>query len=78
MEQQGSIMKQKEFLEIEGATTVKPLRTEAGDMLGWVMSRNGVNLERNRDGVRTFKMLCSVSKFCIDHKIDGFSVKGLV
>ena len=78
MEQQGTTMKQKEFLEIEGVTTVKPLRTEAGDMLGWVMSRNGVTLERNRGGVRTFKMLCSVSAFCIDHNIDGFGVKGLV
>tara|TARA_R110000822_G_scaffold286303_1_gene407645 strand:- start:216 stop:443 length:228 start_codon:yes stop_codon:yes gene_type:complete len=73
----GTTMKQKEFLEIEGATTAKPLRTEAGEMLGWVVSRNGVTLERNRGGIRTFKALCSVSKFCTDHKIDGFSVKGL-
>ena len=71
-------MKQQEFLQIEGVTTVKPLRTETGDMLGWTMSRNGVALERNRGGVRTFKMLCSIAAFCIDHGIDGFSVKALV
>jgi hypothetical protein len=71
-------MKQQEFLEIEGAAVVKPLRTETGDMLGWVISRNGEALERNRGGVRTFKMLCSVAAFCIDHKIESFSVRGLV
>lgn len=70
-------MRQQEFLEIEGATVVTPLRTEAGDMLGWTMSRNGVSLERNRGGVRTFKMLCSVAAFCIDHDIDGFKVSEL-
>jgi hypothetical protein len=70
-------MKQQEFLEIEGATIVKPLRTEAGDMLGWTMSRNGIALERNRGGVRTFKMLCSVAAFCMEHQIESFAVQGL-
>lgn len=70
-------MKQQEFVEIEGAVVVKLLRTEAGDMLGWTMSRNGITLDRNRGGVRTFKMLCSAAAFCIDHGIEGFSVKGL-
>jgi hypothetical protein len=70
-------MKQQEFLEIAGPTVVRPLRTEAGDMLGWVVSRNGMALDRNRGGVRTFKMLCSVAAFCIDHGIEEFSVKGL-
>ena len=70
-------MRQHEFLEIEGGVIVTPLRTDAGDMLGWTMSRNGVALERNRGGVRTFKMLCSVSAFCIEHGIESFTVKGL-
>jgi hypothetical protein len=70
-------MKQKEFLEVEGPTVVRPLRTDKGDMLGWVLTRNGVALERNRGGVRTFKALCSIAAFCVDYEIDSFSVKGL-
>ena len=70
-------MKQCKFLKIEGATIVKPVRTEDGTMLGWLISRNGVTLERDRGGARTFKMLCSVAAFCTDHNIDEFSVKGL-
>jgi len=70
-------MKQQEFLEIEGSTVVKPLYTEGNSMLGWVMSRNGIDLERNRGGVRTFKMLCSIAAFCIEHKIAEFKVTGL-
>ena len=71
-------MKQKEFLEIEGEITAKPLRTEAGEMLGWAISRSDATLKRDRGGIRTFKALCSVSKFCTDHKIDGFTAKGLI
>lgn len=70
-------MKQKDFLEIEGETTCRPLRTESGEMLGWVLSRNGTALDRNRGGVRTFKMLCSVAAFCIEHEIKDFKVAGL-
>lgn len=68
-------MKQAEFLKIEGSTTVAPTRTESGQMLGWTMARNGVHLERNRGGVRTFKALDSVEAFCFEHDIEEFSTK---
>ena len=71
-------MKQKEFLEIESEITAEPLRTEAGEMLGWAISRSDATLKRDRGGIRTFKALCSVSKFCEDNKIDDFNVKGLL
>lgn len=70
-------MKQQEFLEIEGETTVTPLRTESGNMLGWTMLRNGITLQRARNGARTFKELSSVAVFCIENGIEGFVVKGL-
>ena len=70
-------MKQENFLEIDGGLVVKPLRIGGGEMLGWCISRNGITLERNRGGVRTFKMLCSVAAFCRDHGIDSFVVEGV-
>ena len=71
-------MKQQEFLEIEGVVVVKPLRMgEWDDLAGWTLSRNGIDLERNRGGVRTFKMLCSVAAFCMEHRIGEFKVQGL-
>lgn len=71
-------MEQQEFLEIDGPLVVTPLRTEDGHMLGWTMSRNGIILERNRGGVRTFKLKDSVDQFCIDNGIDSYVTKGLV
>lgn len=70
-------MKQAEFLQIEGSTTVTPMRTDTGQMLGWTVARNGINLERNRGGIRTFKALDSVAAFCAEHDIDGFKVSGV-
>lgn len=70
-------MKQQEFLEIEGAVSVTPLRTESGAMLGWTMSRNGIVLERARGGSRTFKELTSVAIFCVGNSISEFKVSGL-
>lgn len=68
-------MKQADFLEVEGSTVIAPTRTESGQMLGWTMARNGVHLERNRGGVRTFKSLDSVEAFCFEHGIEDFSTK---
>lgn len=68
-------MKQIEFLQVDGPLVARPQRTEGGEMLGWSISRNGIKLERNRGGIRTFKMLCSVDAFCNDHSIDSFKVE---
>ncbi|AUG84924.1 hypothetical protein MAELSTROM_4 [Pseudoalteromonas phage Maelstrom] len=65
-------MKQQEFLEISGATMIAPMRTDSGQMLGWAMSRNGIDLERNRGGVRTFKSIDSVEAFCFEHGVSEF------
>ncbi len=70
-------MKQQEFLEIEGAVSVTTLRTEAGDMIGWTMSRNGITFQRARGGARTFKELSSVAVFCVENSISEFKVSGL-
>ena len=71
-------IRQEEFLELEGVLVVKPVRVgEWDDFTGWALSRNGISLERNRGGVRTFKMLCSVASFCIEHGIDKFEIEGL-
>lgn len=70
-------MKQIEFLKINGPLIVKASRNSDGQALGWVIERNGVFLERNRGGIRTFKMLCSVAVFCTDNGIDSFKVVDL-
>ena len=70
--------KQEEFLENKGAVVVKPLRTAAGDMLGWAISRNDITLERDRGGVRTFKSKDSVDKFCIKNGIDSYLTQDLL
>lgn len=70
-------MKQKQFLEICAPLEAIPLRSDAG-MLGWVLMRNGVTLERNRLGVRVFKSKDSIDAFCIDHRIDSYTTKNLL
>ena len=71
-------MKQVEFLQIEGELTAKPVRTNDGDMLGWAVYKNGIALERNRGGVRTFKSKDSVDAFCIDNGIDEYKTKDIL
>ena len=73
----GLDMKQQEFLEIEGETIVTPLRTDSGNMLGWTMARNGITLQRARNGARTFKELSSIAVFCVENGISEFKVSGL-
>ncbi len=68
-------MKQAEFLEVSGSTVIAPTRTDSGQMLGWTMARNGIHLERNRGGVRTFKSLDSVAAFCAEHGVEEFLTK---
>ncbi len=62
-------MKQKDFLEIEGALEASNAHAALGNALGWTLSRNGVVLERNRGGTRLFKSLDSVAVFCAEHGI---------
>lgn len=70
-------MKQKQFLEVCAPICASPMRSEAG-MLGWALSRNGVTLERNRGGPRTFKSKDSVDAFCAENGIDGYETRGLL
>ena len=70
-------MKQQEFLEIEGPLVATPEYTANNSMLGWAISRNGIFLERNRGGVRTFKMKDSIDAFCTEHGIESYLTKGL-
>ena len=51
---------------------IASMRTDTGQMLGWAMSRNGIDLERNRGGVRTFKSIDSVEAFCFEHGVEEF------
>ncbi len=70
-------MQQVEFLEIDGPLVVMPVMLSTGSASGWSVSRNGIELERARGGVRTFKALCSIAIFCKEHGIEGFKVQGL-
>ena len=70
-------MKQQEFLEIEGPLVATPQKANDNSMLGWAISRNGIFLERNRGGTRTFKLKDSIDTFCTDHGIDSYLTKGL-
>ena len=70
-------MKQQQFLEVRAPLEAIPLRSDAG-MLGWILSRNGVTLERNRGGVRVFKSKDSIDAFCIDNGIDSYNTKNLL
>lgn len=70
-------MKQKEFLQLDGALVVKPMLTPDNHMLGWTVSRNNITLESFRSDCRIFKTLDSVSVFCKANGIESFSVKGV-
>ncbi len=67
-------MKLQEFLQIEGPTVVEPMRTDKGQMLGWAVLRNGIDLERHRGGVRIFKTITAIEVFCTEHGIEEFKV----
>ena len=71
-------MKQKEFLEIEGRLVAIPQKSSRNTMLGWAVSKNGIFLERNRGGTRTFKLKGSIDAFCIENGIDSYLTEGLV